>query len=537
MENKENKPWDSVSRTLAVTKGFSFRLALVVFGAALVSAQTYITPIQHVIVIVQENRTPDNLFNDPKLIAHGADIQEAADAHATPLWVCWDPGHGHGSWLDQYNQGSCSSTVRYMKHCNPPAFTCPQDTYVRNTAKDRTIQPYWDLAEQYGFANYMFQTNEGASFAAHQFLFSGTSAPVAYGDPSGLYRYFNAENPGNGANMNAGCIAPDDWLALDIDPRGSMSFAYTPPDPPGSPAGFPCFEHAALTDLLDNAGLAWKYYGYTLANSIWNTPNAIDHICQPTGPGGTCQGPHWKNNDVDLYDWNIFGDVLLRCKLAAVTWVMPDGQYSDHPGGLDNGSGGPDWVANIVNDVGTSKCRNQDGTSYWNTTAIFVTWDDWGGFYDHVAPWKVLLETDQHDCTEWGCGFVYGFRVPLLVISAYTPAGYISGSPSQGGEVPPFIHDSGSILNFAEYVFSGFGVTQGGIGPPEWPFDDYWAPDSYLSGNCLRTRCPYSLFDFFDFGASPRPFVPVKIQLHHESDFIDLKAFGGVHEDPDLETP
>ncbi len=514
----------------------AFSLLLLMLAAALASAQTFVTPIEHVIILVQENRSPDNLFQDPILIRHGADIKKAKDAQPTPLSVCWDPGHALGAFRKQYSFGACDPPVTYPPGCRQ--LKCAQDTYVENTPKDRTIQPYWELAEQYGFANYMFQTNEGSSFAAHQFLFAGTAAPVAYGDPSGLYNYFDSENPGRGGNNDSGCIALRDQRAKDIDPRGTESFDYLPPEPPHVRKGFPCYEHAALTDLLDSAGLSWRYYGFTLASSLWNTPNTIYHICGPDRPGGKCQGAHWQNHDVDLHDWDIFGDLMVDCKLAAVSWVMPDGSYSDHPGHR-NRSAGPDWVASIVNDVGKSKCLNKDGSSYWNSTAIFVTWDDWGGFYDHVAPWKILRKTDKQNCEQWGCGYVYGFRVPLLVISAYTPPGYISGAASQGGEVAPYIHDFGSILNFVEYVFSGFGVTQGGIGPVEWPFDDYWAPDSYLSGNCTRTLCPYSLFDFFQFkaGQKPRAFVPIRVQHFRESDFVNLKAFRGVPEDPDMETP
>jgi hypothetical protein len=511
-------------------------LLLLALVAGLASAQTYVTPIEHVIIIVQENRSTDNLFQDPILISRGADIKKAKGAQPEPLSVCWDPGHAMGAFRKQTSYGACAPPVTYPPGCRP--LKCAQTTYVHNTPTDRTIQPYWDLAEQYGFANYMFQTNEGSSFSAHQFLFSGTSAPVAYGDPSGLYRYFDAENPGRGYNANSGCIAPFAWLAKDIDPSSKESFAYRLPKPPHVRKGFPCYEHATLTDLLDSAGLSWRYYGYSLPNSLWNTPNAIYHICIPTGPGGSCQGAHWRDNSVDTHDWDIFGDLLVDCKLTAVSWVMPDGNYSDHPG-HHHISGGPDWVAAIVNDVGNSKCRNKDGSSYWNSTAIFVTWDDWGGFYDHVAPWKILRETEKGDCEQWGCGFVYGFRVPLLVISAYTPAGYISGSPGQGGETPPYIHDFGSILNFSEYVFSGFGVAPGGIGPVEWPFDDYWAPDSYLSGNCSQSVCPYSLFDFFRFnaGQKPREFMPIRPQHFRDKDFVNLEAFGGIPEDPDMETP
>ncbi len=72
-------------------------------------------------------------------------------------------------------------------------------------------------------------------------------------------------------------------------------------------------------------------------------------------------------------------------------------------------------------------------------TAIFITWDDWGGWFDHVAPPQVLV-----NCTQWGCGYVYGFRVPLIVVSPYVKAQYISHAQ----------HDFGSILKFIESTFS-----------------------------------------------------------------------------------
>jgi phospholipase C len=87
-------------------------------------------------------------------------------------------------------------------------------------------------------------------------------------------------------------------------------------------------------------------------------------------------------------------------------------------------------VASIVNAIGAS--------SYWSNSAILITWDDWGGWYDHVPPPKVI-----NDGSGWGSGYVYGFRVPLIVVSPYAKAGYISHVP----------HDFGSILNLIEQSF------------------------------------------------------------------------------------
>jgi phospholipase C len=84
-----------------------------------------------------------------------------------------------------------------------------------------------------------------------------------------------------------------------------------------------------------------------------------------------------------------------------------------------------------VNAIGAS--------SYWSNTAIIITWDDWGGWYDHVPPPQVIINNNN-----WGSGYVYGFRVPLIVVSPYAKPGYISH----------VTHDFGSILNFIEQVFN-----------------------------------------------------------------------------------
>jgi phospholipase C len=87
-------------------------------------------------------------------------------------------------------------------------------------------------------------------------------------------------------------------------------------------------------------------------------------------------------------------------------------------------------VASVVNAIGNSP--------YWESTAIFITWDDWGGWYDHVPPPQVLV-----DCAVRGCGYVYGFSVPLIVVSPYAKPQYISHAR----------HDFGSILKFIETTF------------------------------------------------------------------------------------
>ncbi len=231
----------------------------------------------------------------------------------------------------------------------------PQFMYV----KPADVQPYFALAEQYTFGDRMFQTNQGPSFPAHQFILSGTSAPTATSP------LFAAENPSTYATV-VGCIAPPGAVVTMINAAGSET---------NSPPEYPCFEHPTLTDLLGVKGMTWRYYAPS-AGSIWTAPDAIEHICQQQTVGGTltCTGPEWTSN-VIIPQSKVLGDIA-NGQLAQVTWIIPDGAYSDHPG-YNDGSG-PSWVASIVNSIGNSP--------YWANTAIIIAWDDWGGWYDHVAP-------------------------------------------------------------------------------------------------------------------------------------------------------
>jgi phospholipase C len=253
-----------------------------------------------------------------------------------------------------------------------------------------------------------------------------------------------------------------------IDPTGSET---------NSPPEYPCFEHPTLTDLLDSKNVTWRYYTPS-AGSIWSGPNAIEHICQQQTINGTltCTGPDWTNN-VIIPEWQVLEDIA-NGQLQQVSWVIPDGTDSDHAA-INNGSG-PSWVASIVNAIGNSE--------YWANTAIIITWDDWGGWYDHVAP-RVIK-----DGVSWGSGYVYGFRVPLIVVSPYAKAAYISHTT----------HDFGSILKFVESTFK----------LPSLDYADERADD---------------LSDCFNLTQSPIPFQKITAPLD-ATDFINAK---GPSVDPD----
>jgi phospholipase C len=380
--------------------------------------------IQHVVVIFQENRTPDNLFQDPVLIKNGAEIaQSGVNSVGQTITLSpidlgtagsnpqnYDLSHAHSAFVSMYDGGKmdgadlipCSPAA----NCPPNAHPNPQFMYVMPS----DVAPYFAMAEQYTFGDHMFQTNEGPSFPAHQFILSGTSAPTATSD------LFAAENMSGGSI--AGCIATAGTTVTMIDPSGSE----TNPAPE-----YPCFEHPTLSDLLDTQNVTWRYYAPS-AGSIWTAPDAIDHICVPETVNGvlTCTGTDWTNN-VIIPQWQVLQDIP-NGQLAQVSWIIPDGAQSDHA--ESNNGSGPSWVAAIVNAIGNSP--------YWANTAIIITWDDWGGWYDHVAP-KVI-----NDGVSWGSGYVYGFRVPLVVVSPYAKPAYISS----------VTHDFGSILKFVETTFN-----------------------------------------------------------------------------------
>jgi phospholipase C len=494
--------------------------------------------IKHVVVIVQENRTPDNLFQG--LCGFGAgcgpgsnqyDIKSTyVDAthkrrplQPVGLATPFDLDHSHGGPnLDgtisgfnfQYaNRGVATSPgVPVPPLCAPNVFGCAtpgssQFMYVNNSlvantdgSKGGLLDPYLTLATRYGWANRMFQTNQGPSYPAHQFLFGGTSAPTASDDAGGVFVSTN------GPGTEVGCAAPPNVGVQLIRPIIPM-----PTQPPfgtetkGDLAS-PCFTHEALSDLL-YPNISWTYYAITtgtqnaganLAGSIWTAPDSLSSICIPAKDSNgnlQCTGPYWSkgmaNGYVDLNPPDVLADIG-TCHLADVNWVIPDGKYSDHP--ISSGQG-PAWVAAIVNAVGNStNCDNNAG--YWKDTAIFITWDDWGGWFDHVAP-PILKDNhkyqNQYD-------YQLGFRVPLIVVSAYSPqTGYINNE----------LNDFGSILRAIEGIFD----LPGGEG----------------ALNFADARAHTDLNNFFNFNQLPTIYTTIPAPL--QADFF--VSFPGPPEPPD----
>jgi phospholipase C len=454
-----------------------FVLASVLLMQAAACAQT-VPVFKHVILVVQENRTPDNLFGSNPTFEPGVDIASTGVTStgatvpltALPLVECYDIAHTHASFEAALTRGFDQEPL-LTTNCTkaPPANA--QFKFADNSTG--TVQPYFDLALAYGFANRMFQTNQGPSFPAHQFLFGGTSAPSA---SSAL---FAAENPL--LQGNSGCIAVPAQTVGIIDYAGSETT---------HAAAYPCFDHNTLADRLDAAkpALSWRYYAPT-PGSIWTAPDAVAHICKAKTVSGvlTCTGTDWTKNVVPDNSAQVLTDIA-ACNLPAMSWAIPTAAESDH---ADANKGlGPQWVASIVNAVGQQRCAS--GETYWNDTVIIVVWDDWGGWYDHVKPPSVNIDT-----ASWGSGYTYGFRVPLLVISAFTPGGTVSNA----------ILDFGSILYFIEQNF-GLGF----IGPGTGTFSRY--------ADYQSSKAPFGTLDSFFTLTMPKPFAVIPTTKSIQ-DFID----------------
>ncbi|HEY1682232.1 MAG TPA: alkaline phosphatase family protein [Candidatus Tumulicola sp.] len=392
------------------------------------SAVHYTSPIQHVIILVQENRTPDYLFQG----VPGADISKTGLDHTgktvklTPISLAapYDLNHNHVGFERDYDGGKMDGFDTGLTH--------QQQKYgVFHYAPKSETAPYLAMAKQYAFADRMFQSNQSDSFPSHQYLVSGTASalPTTSWPAAG-----NPYDSQNGKGSGAGCDAN----------KYSVVDTVSPYDGGPGPTPFPCFERPVLSDLLDQQGVSWRYYQNKLGTGLWHAMDAIKHVRYGQDYSNVITPPETVLSDIS------------NNQLPGLSWVMPaDLPHSDHPG--SDSASGPSWIAAVVNAVGASH--------YWNSTAIFVTWDDWGGWYDHVAP------------PQFNNYYELGFRVPLLIISPYARAGYVSHDQ----------HEFGSLLAFSEETF---GIPKGSLGTTDVRADD--------------------LMDAFDFTQTPIVFVKIK---------------------------
>ncbi|MBV9717981.1 MAG: hypothetical protein JOZ77_01570 [Candidatus Eremiobacteraeota bacterium] len=410
------------------------------------------SPIRHVVIIVQENRTFDNLFNGfpgADTVSTGKNSSGKTVVLAeVPMASRYDLGHKHRSWVEDYHRGAMDGFNTEPVKCYGKRSGCPPPGSAAYAFVARAdITPYWQMAQSYTLADELFETSEGPSFPAHQYLISGTST-IANGSP---YRASENADDEDDIGHQGGCDSLASSSVETIDAQGAE----------GNPV-FPCFERISIMDLLNEHDVSWRYYEPFGGAGEWHAVDAIKQIRD---------GPSYAN--VVWPSTRIFNDVR-NGRLASVAYVIPTAKESDHPGRTDGT--GPSWVASVVNAIGASK--------YWNSTAIVVLWDDWGGWYDHVPPQKYN-------------SFELGFRVPMIVISPYAKTGYVSHTK----------YEFGSVLKFVEETF----------GLPSLDTTDTRAND---------------LSDCFDYGRMPRTFARIKARFSKQ--YFLRQAIDGESPDDDF---
>jgi phospholipase C len=396
--------------------------------------------IEHIVYVVQENRSFNDLFYGypgAYTVSRGKDSAgKTVVLKPVRLRFKYEIDHSAIAMF-----AACNGTGKLPgTHCRMNGFdkerTADPPSYVKHAqyvyVPHEDSQPYFDMAHEWVLADRMFQSQIDESFVAHQYAIAAqaqTSVDLPYGP--------------------WGCVpGPSDFVKTI---RKNRTYG---------PTESPCFDYQTLGDELDRAGLSWKFYSskYDTPSSgfggVWSSYQAVKHIYE---------GPDWTKNVITPQ--RTFLTDVPKGKLANFTWITPICANSDH---INCGGGfGPSWVAAIVNAVGKTK--------FWDSTVIFVQWDDWGGLYDPVAP--PFKDYDG-----------LGFRVPLLVISPYAKSNYVSHVQ----------YETASVLRFAE--------------------DLYGLPQ--LAAADARATSPAA--DCFDFNAPPRAFVPIHAPkgpwffLHHQ---------------------
>lgn len=407
--------------------------------------------IKHVVILIQENRSFDDLF----ATFPGADgttcgklkTGQCIPLKKVPLYSATFPNYVHSNFVTDYNDGKMDG------------FAESSGKFVYQYVDPAQIAPYWSMAKNYVLADHLFMTQGSASYTAHQDLIRGGTRLDA--------NRTIVDVPSDGSGGAWGCDAPAGTTVPFLTNGGAFV----------QNGLFPCFgpAYATLRDTLDAKNVSWKYYvpgkiGSNFDANIWSAFDSVKAVRR---------SPEWGSKVVWPSTSRIFSDIS-KGQLPAVSWIVPDACNSDHPGNFASECGGahdsgPSWVASVVNAIGNSR--------YWDSTAIVVVWDDWGGFYDHVAPPQIGSPAEVGGP---------GFRVPMIVVSAYAHRGVVSHH----------VYGFGSIVRFVEDVF----------GLPSLNTTDAISRDFAA--------------DAFDFKKMPRAFVP--IHAKYSQTFFEHQAPSGL---------
>jgi phospholipase C len=420
-------------------------------------------PIRHIVFIMQENHAYDNLFGT-YCTTRGPDCQAVANGippgtcvpyqPADPMSGCVTPAPFPDAWnatpLDlphtwnsshaAYANGSMNGWWSAELHGN--------ETFRYFTGTSAPI--YWDLAEQYALGDDFFSSALSYSLPNHWGMLANTIPPLSL---THLMQLTPAQKPASGGLRS--------YQSQYLNEANNTT---------------------TLPDLLAQTSLTWRWYdqaippGWSGYNTSLQEQLAFDYWNPNAAQFRTYADPAFHAHFVLRTD--ILADAA-NGTLPNISWVLPWFTISDHP--YSELPSGESWVAQVVDAI--------EASPEWNSTAIFVSWDEYGGFYDHVAPPQI---------TSYGLGF----RVPVLVISPYARENYID---------PQFTYFE-SVLHFMEWRFgvSPMGPMDGGAPLPLNAFDFNQTPRAPIqfptSVNASGARYPMTL------EAGPPPPTPTHVQ-------------------------
>ena len=397
------------------------------------------SPIKHIVVIMQENRSFDNYFGTypgangiPKETAcmplsPGHSAMGCVKPFPSNSAVSEDLPHGYQSSIAAYDNGKMDGFM-VAENENPKTMS-----YYDN----KTIPYYWDLAKHFVLADNFYSSALSYSLPNHWYAVAGqapdtsmfylmhrppnnniinqgeNASTIAGDDDSGVGRRFNQNNNNNATNFG---VNPN---PLSRNSKDQIARVY--------------LEESNLTktvaDLFTNNthNITWKYYDHLVKTGNYKAAVSRGRAFEfwnPFSAKGTTYTPQYSPHFVNRAQ--IFTD-LKNGQFPQVSWVIPSFPISEHaPASITLGM---NWVKHVINAIMRSP--------YWNSTAIILTWDDYGGFYDHVPPPQI----DKYGL---------GFRMPALIISPYAKPGYIDHTQYQFE----------SMLKFIEWRFNLPALTQ-----------------------------------------------------------------------------
>jgi phospholipase C len=341
--------------------------------------------IQHIVFIVKENRSFDEYFgqfpgaNGTKTgtLSNGAIIPLGH----TPDQVPHDIGHDWFSGIEVINGGKMDLfDINYGGNLG--------DYLAFTQMGQQDIPNYWTYAQKFVLADAMFSSLHGPSLPNHLYTIAGQSNNVV-----------SIPNLIDPTSQGWGCDSVLPTTADFLQNDGSLL------------AAAPCFDIPTLGDILDAHQITWKYYSGSYGTSGYqlNVYNNIKHIRY---------GQDWS---VRMADQSRFNADAQSGSLPTVAWLTPPNETTEHPD--YSTCYGENWTVDKINSI----MQGPD----WASTAIFLTWDDFGGFFDHAAPPQI----DR---------FGLGPRVPMLIISPY----------AKGGTVVHTQYEFSSVLKFIENRFA-----------------------------------------------------------------------------------